>query len=80
MTTGEVLKLLRIANNYSISYLSKVSEFNRSFLCDLEHSRKNLTINTLCVLSSVYGIPYYSFTRLFKEFAYLEFENTIHFK
>ena len=74
MTHGEVLRMFRIATNYSINGLSIQCELHPDTLSRLEHGKIKVTPRVIGVLADTYGIYSVSMTRMFRELSDYDIE------
>lgn len=56
---GSVIKVIRIANDLTISELSKISKVSVSYIHELELGRKTPSINIIKKISQALNIPAY---------------------
>ena len=54
---GLVLKLTRIANNITTKSVADKSGISSTFICDIENSRKKVSLENLKAIVKVYDIP-----------------------
>jgi transcriptional regulator with XRE-family HTH domain len=53
---GAAVKKLRIGKGLSLRDLASASGLSRSFICDIEHDRKNPSIDVLGILARELGV------------------------
>lgn len=73
---GEILRIIRIANHYSIKYVSEITNLSSSYISDIERGRrKRCNTKTLEKFANAYSFSMSEIFALMEEYEKLKVTN-----
>ena len=77
---NKVIKIARIANNYSMKEVAELSGISSPYICSLENGNRKVTSNVLEKLAKVYNLEPYQLMELVEYYEGLEADESVKYK